>query len=99
MTARIRRDAEDNMSEMDRAQELLKMKTVKIQQAARPEVSRSPEPTASLCIMNPGPAQLLVTSIKSLKAGPVLCVIIPPTGGQIFKIFQYSLLAPASTLP
>lgn len=38
MTARLQREAEDNMSEMDRAKELLKMKTVKIQQAAAPEV-------------------------------------------------------------
>ena len=38
MTARIQKTAEDNMSEMDRAKELLKMKTVKIQQASSLEV-------------------------------------------------------------
>ena len=38
MTARIRKEQDDNMNEMDRARELLKMKTVKIQQAAAPEV-------------------------------------------------------------
>ena len=39
MVARIQKEQEDNMSEMDKAKELLKMKTVKIQRAAPQEVS------------------------------------------------------------
>ena len=38
MIARIQKEQEDNMSEMDKAKELLKMKTVKIQRAAPSEV-------------------------------------------------------------
>ena len=38
MVARIQKEQEDNMSEMDKAKELLKMKTVKIQRAAPQEV-------------------------------------------------------------
>lgn len=40
MVARIQKEQEDNMSEMDKAKELLKMKTVKIQRAAPQEVTR-----------------------------------------------------------
>lgn len=40
MVARIQKEQEDNMSEMDKAKELLKMKTVKIQRAAPQEVGR-----------------------------------------------------------
>ena len=42
MIARIQKDQEDNMSEMDKAKDLLKMKTVKIQRAAPAEVSSMP---------------------------------------------------------
>lgn len=38
MIARIQREQEDSMSEMEKAKELLKMKTVKIQRAAAAEV-------------------------------------------------------------
>ena len=38
MISRIQKEQEDNMSEMDKAKELLKMKTVKIQRASRAEV-------------------------------------------------------------
>lgn len=42
MVARLQREQEDNMSEMDKAKELLKMKTVKIQRAAASEVRFGP---------------------------------------------------------
>lgn len=53
MAARMRKAEEDDMSEMDKAKELLKMKTVKIQQAAAPEVTHPPHTHT-----HPTPSQL-----------------------------------------